>query len=72
LATKNHAVFLSLLPPPQWDGEDNQKEKAKLMGWDENTLTEWQREKKITINDIGKKNIQHAVFSPPDTQLAPE
>jgi len=23
-ATKNHAVTLSLLPPPQWDGEENQ------------------------------------------------
>jgi len=28
-ATKNHAVTLSLLPPPQWDGEENQKEKGK-------------------------------------------
>jgi len=23
-ATKNQAVTLSLLPPPQWDGEENQ------------------------------------------------
>jgi len=51
LATKNHAVALSLLPPPQWDGEENQKEKAKLVGWDENSLTECQREKKITIKN---------------------
>jgi len=36
-------------PPPQWDGEENQKEKAKLVCWDKNSLTEWQREKKITI-----------------------
>jgi len=28
-ATKNHAVTLSLLPPPRWDGEENQKEKGK-------------------------------------------
>jgi len=28
-ATKNHAVALSLLPPSQWDGEENQKEKDK-------------------------------------------
>jgi len=28
-ATKNHAVTLSLLPPPQWDGEENQEEKGK-------------------------------------------
>jgi len=46
-ATKNHAVTVSLLPPPQWEGEENQKEKEKkLVGWDENSLTEWQREKK--------------------------
>jgi len=49
LATKNHAVALSLLHPPWWDGEKNQKEKAKLMGCDKNSSTEWQREKKITI-----------------------
>jgi len=42
------------------------------MGWDENSLTEWQREKTVTINNTDKKNIQHAVFSPPDAQLAPE
>jgi len=48
-ATKNHTVPLSLLPPPQRDGEENQKEKGKkLVGWDENSLTEWQR-KKTTI-----------------------
>jgi len=47
---KNHAVTFSLLPPPRWDGEENRKEKrGKLVGWDENSLTEWQREKKITI-----------------------
>jgi len=46
LATKNHAVTLSLLPPPRWHGEENQKEKRqKLEGWDENSLTEWQRKK---------------------------
>jgi len=28
-ATKNHAVTLSLLPLPQWDGEENQKEEGK-------------------------------------------
>jgi len=40
-ATKNHAITLSLLPPPWWQGEENQKEKRqKLMGWDENSLTE--------------------------------
>ena len=65
--TQNHAVTLSLLPSPPWDGEENQKEKRqKLVGWDENNLTEWQREKKTTINNTGKKHIQHAVFSPPN------
>jgi len=39
LATKNHAVALSLLPSPQWDGEEKQKEKAKLIGCDKNSLT---------------------------------
>jgi len=41
LATKIHAVTLSLLPPPWWHGEENQKEKRqKLERWDENSLTE--------------------------------
>jgi len=40
LATKNHTVALSLLPPPQWDGEENQKEKAKLLGCDKKSFTE--------------------------------
>jgi len=64
---------LSLLPPPQWDGDENQKEKWQtLVGGDKNSLTEWQREKKTTINNTDKKHRQHAVFSPPNTQLAPE
>jgi len=60
LATKNHAVALSLLPPSQGDGEGDQKEKAKFTGWDENSLTHWQREKKITIVLIKKHmyNVQ--------------
>jgi len=53
--------------------EENQKEKRqKLLGWDENSLAEWQREKKTTINNSDKKQIQRAVFSPPNAQLAPE
>jgi len=73
LQQKNHTVTLSLLPPPWWDGKRNQKEKRqKLVGWEENSLTEWQREKKKAINNTDKKHIQHAVFSPPDAQLAPE
>ena len=42
------------------------------MGWDENSLTEQQREKKATTNNTAKKHIQHAVFLPPNAQLAPE
>jgi len=72
LAIKNHAAALSLLPPPQWDGAENQKERRKLMGWDGNGFTEWQREMKTTINNTEKKQIQHVVFSPPDAQLAPK
>jgi len=73
LATKNHAVTLSLPPSPaQCDGEENQKEKAKLMGCDRNSLTEQQRKKKITTIILIKNNIQHATFSPLNTQLAPE
>jgi len=53
-----------------WGGESEGK-KAKTH-WEENSLTEWQREKKTTINNTDKKQIQHAVLSPPDAQLAPE
>jgi len=68
-ATKNHTV--TLVPPPWWYGEENQKEKGKTHGLDENSLTEWQREKKTTINNTDKKHIQHAAFLPPNAQLAP-
>jgi len=50
-----------LLLPPQWDGEENWKKKPKLLGWDEDSLTEQQREKKITIILI--KRIYRAKFS---------
>jgi len=61
LQQKNHAVTLtpSLLP----GGEENPKEKKqKLMGWDENSLTEQQREKKTTINNSDKSiyNMQRS------------
>jgi len=36
-----------------WGGESERK-LQKLMGWDENSLTEWQREKKTTINNTIK------------------
>jgi len=38
----------SLTPPPLWDEEENQTKKAKLMGWDKDSSTEQQRQKKIT------------------------
>jgi len=41
-------VALSLLLT-KLDGEENRKEKAKLVGWDKNNITEQQRDKKITI-----------------------
>jgi len=59
-------------PLPSGKGRRIRRKKAKLMGWDENRLTEWQREKKTTTNHSNKKHIQHAIFSPPDAQLAPE
>jgi len=71
-AVKNHAVTLALLPPHLWDGRRIRRKKAKLVGWDESSLTEWQREKKTTINNTDKKHIQHAAFSLLDAQLPPE
>jgi len=55
LATKNHAVALSLLPLPWCDEEENLKEKAKLMGCDKNSVTEQQMEKKITTITLLKR-----------------
>jgi len=73
LQQKNHTVTLSLLPPPQCDGEENQKEKRqKLLGWDKNCLAEWQREKKTTSNNADKKHKHYAVFSPPNAHLTLE
>jgi len=59
-------------PLPGGMGRRIGRKRQKLVGWDENGLTEWQRVKKTTINNADKKHIQHAVFSPPDAQLAPE
>jgi len=64
----------SLTPSPSpvgWGGASEGK-RQKLVGWDENSFTEWQREKKTTISNTHKKHIQHAMFSPPDAQLASE
>jgi len=52
--------------------EESWKEKAKLMGCDKNSLTEWEREKKNNNDNTNKKNTQHAVFSPPNAQLLPD
>jgi len=43
---KNHMVSLSLFP--LWDGKENWKKKAKLVGWDKDSLTEHQRKRTIT------------------------
>jgi len=71
LQQKNHAVTLShSFPLPGGIGRRSRRKKAKLVGCDENSLTEWQRKKKTTINNTDKKHIQLAVFSPPNAQLA--
>jgi len=59
-------------PLPGGIGRRTRKKKAKLMGWDDKSLTECQREKKTTINNTDKRHIQHIMFSPPDAQLLPE
>jgi len=59
-------------PLPGGVGKRTRREKAKLMGWDDNSLTEWQREKKIATNNTDKKHIEHATLSPPNAPLAPE
>jgi len=66
-AIKNHAVSHSFLLPSGM-GRRIRRKKAKLVGWDENSLTEWQREKKTTINNTDKSiyNMQcshHLMFS---------
>jgi len=53
-------------------GRRIRRKKAKLVGWDENSLIEWQGEKKTITNNTDKMPKQHTVFSPPDAQLAPE
>jgi len=71
-ATKEpHNYSLTPSPSPVGWGGQSAGIRQKLMGWDENSLTEWQREK-TTINNTDKKDIQHAVFLPADAQLAPE
>jgi len=63
LQQKNHVVTLSLLPPSPWGWErESEAKKLKLMGWDENSLTEWQREKKTTISNTDK-SIYHTECS---------
>jgi len=57
------AWLLSHSSAPQQDGEENQKEKAKLVGWDKNSLTERKREKKITTT-ILIKTIYRVQFFP--------
>jgi len=54
-ATKEPCSY-SLTPsssPVGWGGASEGK-KAKLVGWEKNSLTKWQREKKTTINSTDK------------------
>ena len=67
-----HSYSLTPSPSPVGWGRESEGKRQKLVGWDENSLTEWQREKKTTTNNTDKKHIQHPGFSPPDAQLAPE
>jgi len=69
--TNHHAVALSLLSHPRWHWEESRKEKAKLVGCNKNSLTEQQSENKNNDN-TNKKNIQHAMFLPPNAQLPPD
>jgi len=48
-ATKEPCSY-SLTPSPSLAGrgEESEGKRQKLLGWDENSLTEWQREKKTT------------------------
>jgi len=73
-AIKYHVVTLlsHSFPLPSGMGGRIRRKKAKLVGWDENSLTERQREKKTTINNTDKKHLQHAMFSPSNAQLTPE
>jgi len=41
-------MWLPTHSSPWWDGEENQKKKAKLVCWDKDNLTEQQRQRKIT------------------------
>jgi len=61
-------VTLSLLPP-HWDGEENQKEKAKI-NW--LVSKQFNRTAKGADNKnkyTDKNNIQSAIFPPPKAQL---
>jgi len=84
LGTKNCCGFASICnkepcsysltpsPSPVGWGRESKGKMQKLLGCYENSLREWQREKKTTINNTDIKHIEHAVFSPPDIHLAPE
>jgi len=62
---------------PHWGGQENGRKKAKIMGWDKDSLTEQRRKRTVTTTilkrRIYKKNRKHrATLSPPDAQCAPE
>jgi len=41
-------------PSPVGWGEESEGKRQKLLGWDDNSLREWQREKKTTSNNTDK------------------
>ena len=62
-------------PSPHWGGEENGKKKVKLVGQDENSLTEQQR--KRTLTTVLKRRIHRTSeyteqLSSPDAQCAPK
>lgn len=57
LAAKTTCYSLTPASLPRWDWEENQKTKAKLMGWDENSLME-QRRKTNNSNNNNRKTCK--------------
>jgi len=66
-------------PPPQWDGEGNQKKKVKLVGWSKDSLIGQKMKKENNNNNTNKRThkTSDAQFSflttwKPDAQPGPE
>ena len=63
------------LAPARWDGEENQKKKVKLVGWDKDSLLGQQRKRKITTRiltkEYTKRVTRNAICSPDDRTPSP-